>query len=143
MNEILEMINSWLHRKEAEKFTTDGSGNTAVRVEGNISLDSTDTLDTEGRITKITLNDSTWVALERSPTTNPTGTGALIERGSLTLQNRTKKDILLQYDNTESDITISMILKSGSERFYDIKNPITVYARSISGTGELIIEELS
>lgn len=38
MNEILEMINSWLHRKEAEKFTTDGSGNTAVRTEGSVTV---------------------------------------------------------------------------------------------------------
>jgi len=143
MDEILAKLNAWLHRKESEKFTTDGSGNTAVRVEGNISLDSADTLDTEGRITKITLDDTTWVALERSGTTEPIGSGALVERGSLTLQNRTKKDILLQYDNTETDVSISMVLKGGSERFYDIKNPITVYARSSSGSGELIIEELS
>lgn len=39
MKGIYDHLNSWLRRKEAEKFTTDGDGNTAVRIDGEISLE--------------------------------------------------------------------------------------------------------
>lgn len=140
MNEILAKINSWIHRKEAEKFTVDGDGNTAVRVIGKVELD---TIDTAGQITKVILNDTTWTALERSGTTIPTGSGPLANRDTFTLQNRSKKDILLQFDNTNVDNTVAVILKGGSERFYDVKSTVTLYAKSATGAGEVILEELS
>ena len=38
MKGVFNHLNNWLHRKESEKFTTDGDGNTAVRSQGEISL---------------------------------------------------------------------------------------------------------
>lgn len=139
MNEILAKLNSWLHRKEAEKFTVDGSGDTAVNVVGQLTPRG---LFNGGQITKITLNDTAWVALERSATTAPTGAGPLSGRNSISLQNRTKKDILIQFDNTITDVSISLVIKGGGERFYDIEDTITVYARSATGAADIILEEL-
>ena len=140
MNEILAKINSWIHRKEAEKFTVDGDGNTAVRVIGKVELD---TIDTAGQITKVILNETTWTALNRSGTTVPTGTGPLPNRDTFTLQNRTKKDIILQFDSANVDDSVAIILKAGNERFYDVKSTVTLYAKSLNGSGEVILEELS
>lgn len=36
--DLLDSIKSWLHRKEAEKFTTDAAGKTAVRVKGDLTI---------------------------------------------------------------------------------------------------------
>ena len=139
MDNILTKINAWLHRKESEKFTTDGSGNTAVNVTGNVSQRG---LFNGGFITKVPLVDSAWTALERSGTTTPTGSGPSAGRNSISIQNRSKKDIVIQYDNT-ADAAISILIRAGSERFYDLEDSITIYARTVTGVGEIILEEIS
>jgi len=140
MNEILAKINSWIHRKEAEKFTTDGAGDTAVNVVGQITPRG---LYTAGQVTKIPLDDTSWTPLERSALTIPTGLGPLSGKNSMSIQNRSKKDMLLQYDNTNSDDSVAILVKAGSERFYDIEGTIVIYAKTVSGSADIILEELS
>lgn len=47
IDEIWDYLRAWVHRKEAEKFTTDGDGNTAVRVKGNLEVTTTNSPNTE------------------------------------------------------------------------------------------------
>jgi len=137
MNEIWTKLNSWLHRKESEKFTTDGDGNTAINISGTVTQEG---LNIGGQITRIPLTDSDWTLLERAATSDPVGSGAFSDRKSLTLQNQTKKDIIIQYDNT-SGVGVNILIRGGSERFYNGETPIKIYGRMVSGTGEIMLEE--
>jgi len=137
MNEIWTKLNAWLHRKESEKFTTDGDGNTAINIIGTVTQEG---LNEGGQITSVPLTDSDWTLLERSATTTPIGSGAYANRKSFTLQNQTKKDIIIQYDNT-SGVAVNILIRGGSERFYNGETPIKLYGRMVSGTGEIMLEE--
>ena len=86
-----------------------------------------------GRITEVSVNDSTWTAL---PTT------ALASRNALTVQNQSDREIKVNYDNTESGY-VGIIIASGGERYYDIADAVTLYAKSESGTVTIAIEELA
>lgn len=118
--------------REQDKFTLNSEGDTAVRgvVEGNFSFSG---LRIGGRISEVTLNDSTWVAL---PTT------ALANRNSISIQNTSNVEIALQYDNsvaTYSGVKVGV----GGERFYDLTDAITIYAKSSSGSAIITVEELA
>lgn len=118
--------------REYDKFTADSQGLTAVRgvVEGNFSFSG---LRIGGRITEVILNDSTWVAL---PAT------ALTDRNSISIQNISGTEMKIQYDNTTVGYK-GVAIGAGGERFYDLTDAIVIYAKALTGTPTIIVEELA
>ena len=90
-------------------------------------------LRTSGRVSVVTLNASTWVAL---PVT------ALAGRNALSIQNFSGTDIKINYDNSVVGY-VGMTIENGVERFYDITDSIIIYAKASSGTPDINVEELS
>lgn len=89
-------------------------------------------LETEGKITEIPVTDS-WVAL---PST------ALVDRNAMTIQNQGGSDVKLGYLGAGG--YVGVLVASLSERFYNITDGITIYARCDTGESTtLVIEELS
>lgn len=98
-------------------------------------------VDISAQITKIEINPTTWTLLERSGSTSPIGTGPLISRQVITIQNTTGQDIIIQYDNATTDNTISILIPDGVERIYDFGSNIQFYAKSVTSNVDLVYEE--
>lgn len=141
MKGVFEHLNLWVRRKLAESFTQTDGGDTAIRIKGETDVKLSG-LNIEGRVTRVTLNDTTWTALERSGSTYPTGAGALSNRNAIAVQNFSGIEIRLNYDNTEAT-THGVVMRNGSERYYDITDDITIYAKATTGNPEIIIEEIA
>jgi len=118
--------------REWDKFTENSNGDTAVRgvVEGNFSFSG---LRIGGRISEVTLNDATWVALPAIP---------LTDRNAISVQNTSNVEIKIQYDNLVVGYSGVAIGISG-ERFYDLTDQIIIYGKSSSGSAVITIEELA
>jgi len=87
-----------------------------------------------GRVTEVTLNDSTWTALPASP---------LSSRHALNVQNDSGSEIKVNFSNAVATYT-GMVVKFGEERFYNIDNTIILYGKSETGTTPTInVEEIS
>lgn len=111
---------------------------------GNISGEfSISGLRNGGQITLITLSDSAWTRMARSATTDPTGTGPLVDRNAICIQNQSDGEVKLQYDNTTVGYK-GILIPKGAERHYDITEDIDVYLKAAPGTTPLIaLEEIS
>ena len=107
-------------------------GEVAVRTSGSGTFTPSG-LRNGGQITEITLSSTSWTAL---PAT------ALVGRNALSIQNRSGIEIKINYTNTETGYT-GLIIPTSGERFYDISDSIIIYAKAISGTPVVIVEELS
>jgi len=124
---------------ELDKFVEDSDGKTAVRTLSEIkgSVDASfypSGLSKEGRATELMINSTTWTAL---PDT------ALTDRNALSVQNlSTDTDIKLNYDPNTSG-WVGVLVKAGYERYYDITDGIVIYARTESGTAQVVVEELA
>lgn len=119
------------------KFMPDADDNVAVRTVvsgGEISgtLEPSG-LRNGGRITEVTLSSTIWTAL---PLVSLDG------RNALAIQNRSGIEIKINYTNTETGY-VGMVIDNGGERFYDISDSITIYAKASSGTPIVSIEEIS
>lgn len=92
-------------------------------------------LSIEGRVTLVSLNDSTWTAL---PAT------ALADRNSISFQNQSDNGntILINYDNTAPSGS-GIRIEDGGWRALAIRPGIVVYGRMKSGTGTCAVEELA
>lgn len=123
-----------LNDREYRKFEEVG-GEPAVRVTGqNFSGTFSPTgLNIAGRMTLVTLNDSTWTALPATPLAN---------RNAISIQNQDTVEIKYNYDNTEPGYVGAKIAPDG-ERFLEIKDTIIVYAKTQTGTATILVEELS
>jgi len=90
-------------------------------------------LSKEGKITVVTINDTTWTALPVTP---------LDDRNALSIQNPTEENMKINYAD---DIVgyVGIEIKAGFERYYDIKDSIGIYGKSESGDIDVIIEELA
>lgn len=86
-----------------------------------------------GRITEVTINDATWTALPATPLTN---------RNAMSIQNRSGVEIKLNYDNTVATY-FGVVITNNGERMYDITDDIIIYAKSSSGTVNIVVEEIS
>lgn len=86
-----------------------------------------------GKITLTTIDNTDWYAL---PST------ALENRNAICIQNRSGQEIKINYDNTVVGYTGIAIPDKG-ERYYDISDSILIYAKSISGTAIVTIEEIA
>lgn len=118
--------------KENYKFDEDEDGNVLVRTSAKGEFSPTG-LKNGGRITEVQLNSSGWTPL---PLT------ALTDRNAMAIQNRSGIEIKLNYDSGVSGY-IGVTVDSGGERFYDITDSIIIYAKSVTGTPTVTIEEIS
>ena len=116
------------------------SENNPIPVEGNLSVTES-VIDTTGQITKIEITTVAWTLLERSASTDPIGLGPLTNRRVMTIQNLTGQDIIIQFDNTITDTTISVTIPDGVEKTYDFGPNIKFYARSTTSTVDIVYEE--
>lgn len=90
-------------------------------------------LTTAGKVTEVTLNTATWTAL---PAT------ALTDRNALGIINTSGVEIKLNYD---SDVVgyVGVPVPDQGQRYYDVTDSITVYAKASSGTPTVIVDELA
>lgn len=126
-------LNKTVRDLEKDKFGLNDDGEVIVRTsaEGEFTFSG---LKTGGKITEVTLNDSSWISL---PVT------ALSGRNAIAIQNYSPSDIKLNYDNGEAGY-IGVTVPAGGERQYDITDGIVIYGKSESGTTPTVtIEELA
>jgi hypothetical protein len=90
-------------------------------------------LTVEGKITIVSINDSTWTALPNT---------SLADRNSITIQNTSGVQMKVQYDNGVGGY-VGVAIEPDSERYYNITDGITIYGKSSSGTVDITIEELA
>ncbi len=130
---ITDYLNMFLRRKEVAKFETVG-GKTAVRTTGNVTS-TPGGLQNGGRVTIVTINETTWTALP------PT---ALTDRNALSIINTSGVEIKINYDNSVVGY-VGVPIRNNDERYYDVKDTIVIYAKSTTGSGsvDVTIEELS
>lgn len=118
--------------REFNKFTTDSNGDTCVRTCGEFDALPAG-LNTGGKITEVTLNSSTWVAL---PATALTG------RNGMGIQNPNGIEIKLNFDNAQAGY-VGWIVRPNGETFMDIKEGVVIYAKAQSGTPIVVIMEVA
>jgi len=125
-----------LNDRELDKFE-DVSGETVVKtrvVSGAITGEfSPSGLINGGLITEVTLNSSTWTALPATP---------LSDRNALAIQNYSGQDIKINYDNSAVGY-VGVLIKNESERNYDVKDTIIIYAKSSTSSCTVTVEEIS
>lgn len=86
-----------------------------------------------GRISFVTIDAVSWTALPPVP---------LAGRNAISIQNLSGTEIKLQYDNTVIGYS-GVVMATGSERFYNITDAITIYAKAAAGTPTVTVEEIS
>lgn len=101
-------------------------------------------LNTGGRVTEVTLTTASWTKLERSGTTNPSGSGPLSDRNALGIQNLSGQSIKVAYaESATLNNLVGITIPDGGQRYYDVKDTIDIYAKAISGTPTITIEEIA
>jgi hypothetical protein len=106
-------------------------------LDGNIAVTGSFTpsgLRVAGRVSTVTLSTTGWTALPPA--------GALSNRNAINIQNYSGDEIRLQFDNTVAGF-VGVILNDQSERNYDIKDSIQIYAKAKIGGTVIVIEEIS
>jgi hypothetical protein len=121
-----------LQDREYDKFEDKGDGLVRVRtsVEGTIQ---TSGLTIGGRVSTVSINDTTWTALPAV---------ALANRNAVAIQNYSGQTVKLNYNNTVSGFD-GVILQDSNERYYDISDTILLYAKCSSGTVSIVVEEIA
>lgn len=91
-------------------------------------------LTREGKITEVTVSETTWTPL---PAT------ALADRNALGVQNRSGSSLRLNYDPL-APITVGIVIPNNIDRFYNITDSIVVYAVTLAGSPVVVtVEELA
>lgn len=109
----------------------------SVSISGTVSGEFTPSgLRIQGKHSFVTVNSVSWTPLPAVP---------LTDRNGMSVQNESGIDVRIRYLEGIGDATWrgSLIPGNGGDRFYNIKDSIVVYAKSASGTPELIVEEIS
>jgi hypothetical protein len=122
-----------LQDREMQKFFADDEGLPTVRTSGRGTFTPSG-LQSAGRVTEVDIDDTSWTALPPIPLTG---------RNAISIQNVTGFTLKVNYRN---DVAyVGMIVPNGNERYYDIKDTITIYARAQPGSGTvtLNVEELA
>lgn len=86
-----------------------------------------------GKVTKMLIGNSTWVELPTTPLAN---------RNAISIQNQSTQEIKINYDIGVATFE-GMSIPPGGERFYDITDSISIYAKSASGNVDILVEEIS
>lgn len=94
-----------------------------------------------GKVTEVLLNSATWTQIPLTPKAG---------RNAVALQNVSGIEVKINYvvttaANIDTDIPgyIGMVIADLSERQYDIKETVLIFAKSQSGTPKLNVEELA
>jgi hypothetical protein len=92
-------------------------------------------LNIGGRITSVSINDSSWTPLPAIPLAN---------RNAMSIQNSSGVEIKINYDSTVATY-FGVRLTPDTERYYDITDSISIFAKASPGSGtvSIIIEELA
>lgn len=125
-----------LQDREYEKFDLNNDGEVVVRttLSGEVSGEFTPSgLRISGKVTEVVLSDTAWTALPPV---------ALINRNAINIQNYSGTQIKLNFDPSIPGYT-GVVVNDQSERNYDIKDTILVYAKAEIGNPVIIIEEVS
>lgn len=125
-----------LQDREYEKFDLNEAGEVVVRttLSGEVSGEFTPSgLRISGKVTEVVLSDTAWTALPPVPLTN---------RNAINIQNYSGTQIKLNFNPTIPTYT-GVIVNDQSERNYDIKDTILIYAKAEIGNPVIIIEEVS
>lgn len=93
-------------------------------------------LQNGGKVTEVTLSSASWTALPPI---------ALTGRNAICIQNISAVEIKLNYDFTAAlpATYTGVVIPSGGERFYDITDSIVIYAKALSGSPIIVVEEIS
>jgi hypothetical protein len=106
-------------------------------LDGNIAVTGTFTpsgLRIAGKVSEVLLSTTSWTALPPS--------GALSNRNAINIQNYSGDEIKLNFDPLEPGY-VGIYLNDQSERNYDIKDSIQIYAKAKTGGAVITIEEIS
>ena len=125
-----------LQDREYEKFDLNEAGEVVIRttLSGEVSGEFTPSgLRISGKVTEVTLSDTAWTALPPV---------ALVNRNAINIQNYSGTQIKLNFDPSIAPYT-GVIVNDQSERNYDIKDTILIYAKAEIGNPVIIIEEVS
>lgn len=125
-------LRTTIQDREWDKFVEDTEGKTAVRIKGESTFRISG-LNIGGRITEVTIDNTSWTALPASP---------LAARNTIAVQNVSGEEIKINYDSGVAGYK-GIVVASGSERTYDISDAIILYAKSISSTVTINVEEIS
>ena len=122
-----------LTTREYEKFE-EVAGDVAVRVKplGNFNVQLSG-LNIGGRITSVSLNNTTWTALPSTPLSN---------RNAMSIQNTSAEEIKINYDNSVVGY-VGVKISPDSERFYDVTENVIIYAKSSASSITIQVEELA
>lgn len=125
-----------LQDREYEKFDLNDAGEVVVRttLSGEVSGEfSPSGLRIAGKVTEVVLSDTAWTALPPVPLAN---------RNAINIQNYSGTQIKLNFDPTITEY-VGVVVNDQSERNYDIKDSILIFARSELGAPKITVEELS
>jgi len=136
--------------RELKKFELNNSGETAVRTTGEIAPSG---LKNGGQDTLLTISDSTWVKIERSATTNPTGSGILSGRNSLKITNKSNVNIATTINSDPNGDSqpyeVGDEIYPNNSQFLDVaeKRPngtnIDIWVRSSNGSITVFFREIA
>jgi hypothetical protein len=108
------------------EVTSTTSGTVSGTVESTSPINS-------GKITKVTLDNTSWTAIPTSAAANRQGLG---------IQNLSGDNLLLNWSNT-APANEYIFVASGAERYYSAKTGAILYGRfQTIATGTIIVEEL-
>jgi hypothetical protein len=123
---------SHISDREFDKFE-ELNGETVVRVIQKLANGARVVgQSTGGRITEVTLNDTTWTPL---PAT------ALDPRNAVGIQNTSAINVKTNWDNTVVGF-VGMLVRPNNERYYEIAETIVVYGKCETGSITVNVEEL-
>lgn len=97
---------------------------------GNVTVSG---LTTGGKVTEVTIDNTTWTALPPS---------ALTLRNALAIQNRSGQEMKVNYDNSVVGY-VGMVIPDGGQRFYDITDSIVIYGKSATSSITINVEEIA
>jgi hypothetical protein len=132
LDNIFQYLNLWIRKKFKETFTTDGSGNTAIRVAGEIT--TTESTNSKHKVVSITINENTWTLL----------TTGISNQRTISIINKTGFQIVI---NSDTNVTsyFGTPIEDDDERYYDLtQTGDQLYAKVEAGGGtvNLIVEAI-
>lgn len=115
-----------INDREYGKFHLTDKGEISVVVTSDVEI-----LNGSGKVTEVTINDTTWTPL---PAT------ALAGRKTVAIQNQSNAEIKINYNPAQAGY-VGMIIKKDGERVYNISDDVIIYAKAITGTIAIAVEE--
>ena len=123
-----------INDREKAKFCLTDDNETAVRTCGQLTGELVPAgIQIAGRITEVSVDEKSWSALPATP---------LADRKGLQIQNQSDEEIKYNYDSGQAGY-VGMIIPSGGSAYIDLANEIVIYAKSISSTVTIAVEEIS